>query len=89
MFKHCAQREARFPWGLAEPPFPFLTGKNGNIAPRMPQGPICYLKLRDGGTGGQSLNSAFCEKAEPRFLKHVKPLLYKGFFCLPVLMKYF
>jgi len=65
------------PWGLLEPPsFPFLTGKNGNIALRVSQDPICYLKLRDGGTAGQSLSSASCEKSELRFLKHVKALLY-------------
>lgn len=66
-----------FPSGLPDPPsFPFLTTKNGNIAPRVSQDPICYLKLRDEETGGQSLSSASCEKAEPRFLKHVKALLY-------------
>lgn len=59
-----------FPWGLPETPsFPFLTGRNGNIAPKASQDPICYLKLRDGGTRGQSLSSASCEKAELRFLK--------------------
>lgn len=61
---------------LAEPPsFPYLTGKNGNIAPRGSQDPICYPKLRDGGTGGQSLSSTSCEKIKQRFLKHVKAML--------------
>lgn len=64
------------PWGLPEPLyFPFLSGKHCSKTPTPPPNPLRYLKLRDGATRGQSLSLASCEKAELRFLKHVKALL--------------